>query len=424
MISFEKIRGLNGEITVPSDKSMTHRAFIFGAMAKGKTVVKSPLLSRDTIATKDALVACGVDYELKDGDMIINSKGYDSFLEPDNVINCENSGTTARLLTGLFAPQSKYFFMTGDNSLRKRPMKRVIDPLSNLGAVIHSRRGFLPLMIQPSSMKGGIIEAKVKSAQVKSAVILAGLQIDEPVTYIEKDQTRDHTEQMLKYFGVNLDINNGVIEVNKKYQLKSTEFTVPGDFSSAAFFIGAALMFENSEVVIKNVGLNKTRTGLLKILNEMGAKIDVLVTKEGDEPIGDISIKFSSLNGGVIRGEIIPNIIDEIPLLGALGLFAKSPIEIRDAEELRVKESDRIKSIVYNLRVVGAEVEEYEDGFKVYPMKKVNDKGVLKSFDDHRIAMINILLSKRFGNFDIDSIESIDVSFPDFLERLKQIEIS
>ncbi|KAA0257775.1 3-phosphoshikimate 1-carboxyvinyltransferase [Deferribacter autotrophicus] len=425
MVTFEKVKTLKGEVEVPADKSITHRSFILSAMACGESVVKNPLMSRDTKATMAALKACGVQFEeIEDGFKVI-SKGYEHFNEPFDIINCENSGTTARLLTGLFSPMRKYFVLTGDNSLKKRPMGRVTEPLSKMGAVIFGRNNNknLPITILPSEMRGIKIESTVKSAQVKSAIILAGLQIDGETVYVERVKTRNHTEVMLKYYGVDLEIDNDEIKVPGKQILKPSIVEVPGDFSSAAFFIGAALMFENSEILIKNVGLNPTRTGFIQVLKDLGADISITVRDDSFEVRGDIFVRHSGLKGGKVEGEIIPNIIDEIPLLGVLGLFCENPLEIRDAEELRVKESDRINSIVHNLNVVGAKIEEYNDGFKVYPIKNVNDGGVLKSFDDHRIAMINILLAKRFGNFLIDSIESIDVSFPDFIERFELLEV-
>jgi 3-phosphoshikimate 1-carboxyvinyltransferase len=425
MISFEKVDTLKGEVCVPPDKSITHRAFILAGMACGVSKIVNPLLSRDTKATLNAMKMVGVEFEKIDNGFVVKSNGFKNFIEPDDVINCENSGTTARLLTGLFAGQNKYFVLTGDNSLRKRPMDRVIKPLSKLNASIFARSNgkYLPLTILPKTLSGAHIESEVKSAQVKSATILAALQASSHSTYVEKTVTRNHTELMLKSFGVDLSISDKTITINPVERLRPAEIYVPGDFSSAAFFLGASIMFEGSEILIKNTGLNPTRSGMLKILEQSGVKYEILNTFDEGDPYGDIFIKHQKISGGVIKGEIIANIIDEIPIIAALGLFATSPIEIRDAKELRVKESDRIKSIVHNLKELNAEVIEYEDGLKVYPLKDVNKNAKLKSFDDHRIAMVNILLSKRFGNISIDDISSIDVSFPDFLEKLSRLEI-
>lgn len=424
-ITFDKIKSLKGTVTVPSDKSITHRAFIFSSMAEGVSVVLTPLMSRDTIATMNAMKAVGAEFrEIKGGFEII-SNGYKNFKEPSDVINCENSGTTSRLITGVFAPMGKYVVLTGDNSLRRRPMDRVKNPLSLMGADIRLRSDrFLPMTILPAKMHPADLTAQVSSAQVKSAVILAGLQLEGETSYTEKETTRNHTETMLKDYGVDIKIEGKKVTVKGEAKLNPQKFEVPGDFSSAAFFIGAALMFEKSEIEIRSVGLNPTRTGLLTVLKNMGVDLKVEITNTKSEPIGNIYIKNSPIKGGKVEGEIVPNIIDEIPMIATLGLFAETPIEIRNAEELRVKESDRIKSVVENILALGGKVEEYPDGLKVYPLNNPKDGEILlKSFDDHRIAMINILLAKRFGNISIDEIDAIDVSFPDFLERLKGLEV-
>jgi len=425
MISFEKVSTLKGEIFVPSDKSISHRAFILSAMAEGESRVLNPLLSRDTLATKAAMEAVGAKFIEVGNGFIIESKGFKNFSEPNDIINCENSGTTARLLTGLFAGQNKYFVLTGDNSLRKRPMGRVIEPLSRLGAYIVARENnrFLPLTIIPSKLEGDVIDGKVKSAQVKSAIILAALQGNSETIYTEQAVTRNHTELMLKTYGVDLKIDGLKIVIDPVDRLAPCTISVPGDFSSAAFFLGAVLMFEGAEVLIKNVGLNPTRSGMLDVLKSMGVKFEVIGKSQLGDPFGDIFIQHQEYEGIKIEGDIVANIIDEIPMISALGLFAKSPVEIRGAEELRVKESDRIKAMVYNLREIGAEVEEFEDGLKVYPLEKINKMANLKSFDDHRIAMINILLSKRFGQLSIDEIDAIDVSFPDFISKVDSLSV-
>lgn len=425
MVTFERISCLKGEVEVPADKSITHRSFILGGMATGTTKVLNPLMSRDTKATKRGMEACGVIFEEINDGFLVHSEGFRKFKEPFDVINCDNSGTTARLLTGLFAPQKKYFVLTGDDSLKKRPMARVIEPLSQMGADIKARDNgrFLPLTILPSNMYGTEIEGKIKSAQVKSAVILSALQTEQSTTYTEPAVTRNHTELMLNSFGANVKNDGLRIIINPSDKLSPAEIIVPGDFSSSAFFIGGALMFENSEILIKNVGLNPTRTGLLNVLETLGVKFELDLKNIGSDPYGDIFIKNQKFSGGLIRGDIIANIIDEIPMLSTLGLFSSEPIEIRDAQELRVKESDRISAVVYNLRELGADVEEYDDGLKVYPLKTLKRGAKLRSFSDHRIAMINILLAKKYGNLEIDEIEAIDVSFPDFLKKIDSITV-
>ncbi len=427
MIKFKKVSSLRGDVIVPPDKSITHRAFLLALMAKGKSLITNPLISRDTMSTLDAVCKLGAYAEkVKEGYEII-SEGYENILEPEDIIDCGNSGTTVRLITGVLAPRKKFFVLTGDKSLKKRPMDRVITPLSALNAHIYGRENNkrLPVCILPSEMSGGSLEAQVKSAQVKSAVLLAATQINDKTTYYENVATRNHTEIMLHQFGCDITSEKGFITISGGNSLKASDVFVPGDFSSAAFFIAAALIFKNSEIILKDVGLNDSRTGLLDVLRNFGVNFETYIkNNQAGENYGDIYIKNQPFKGGIIAGDIIANIIDECPVIAALGLFAETPVEIRDAGELRVKESDRIKAMVYNLRSLGAKVEEYEDGLKVYPLGKVATDCTLKSFDDHRIAMVNILLSKRFGNIPIDDISSVDVSFPDFLPNIENIEVN
>ena len=426
MITFDECRSFKGEITVPADKSVTHRAIIMSAMADGVSVIHNPLISRDTTATLNALCQAGADVVKESGRFIITSDGWKAFKEPKDVIDCQNSGSTARLLAGVFAPQPFYTVMTGDNSLKRRPMGRVIKPLAKLGADIRGRaeNTLLPISVLPSSrLSPKDIIAETKSAQVKSAVLLAALQIDGITRYTEKTPTRDHTERMLSGYGTEVSVNNGVITISGGKNMTPRECIVPGDFSSAAFFIIAALIFEGSEIVIKNCGLNPSRTGLLTVLKDMGADIETEITSETPEPIGNICVKYSECLGGKVSGDIVANMIDEVPALALLGLFAANPIEVRDAAELRIKESDRIAAVSENFRALGACVEEYPDGFKVFPLKGGVKKSVLKSFDDHRICMINILLAKKFGiKAIIDNIDALDVSFPDFIDCVVALE--
>jgi 3-phosphoshikimate 1-carboxyvinyltransferase len=426
MITYDKVRSIRGEVKVPSDKSVSHRAFMLGAMAEGLTTVTDPLMSRDTIATMNAMKALGAEFEGACDGFVIKSDGYKNFKEPSNILDCENSGTTARLLTGVLAPAGIYSVLTGDDSLRKRPMGRVISPLLKMGARMEAASGgkLLPLTVLPSKMNPAELIAETKSAQVKSSILLAAAQIDGITQYTETAPTRNHSELMLARFGADISVNGAEISINGGKALKATEIIVPGDFSSAAFFIGAALMFEKSEVVLRNVGLNETRTGLLSALSSLGVKYEAELYENTAEPMGDLHIVSQSVGGGLVKGDIVANLIDELPLLAFLGMFASAPIEIRDAGELRVKESDRIASTVYNLRQLGAEVEEFEDGMKVFPLAKEPEKAELKSFHDHRIAMLSILMCKRFGQqVSVDEITSVDVSFPNFPQILEQKEV-
>lgn len=425
MKKFDMIKSIKGTVRVPPDKSISHRSFMFLSMAKGRGRVIDPLLSADTKATMAAMRAVGVEFEETVDGYVITSEGYQNFKEPTDVIDCMNSGTSARLLAGVFAPTGKYFVMTGDSSLRKRPMDRVIEPLSAMGAKFAARNDGknLPMTILPSTTKPVDLIAQNKSAQVKSAVLLAGVQTEGVTTYTEKAVTRNHTEIMLAALGAKVSVDGLKISVEGRADLRSMDIVVPGDFSSAAFFLGAALMFDKSELVLENVGLNPTRSGMLQALESMGVKYEIDSERGGAEKLGDICIGSQSFNGCTIEGDIIANMIDELPMLATLGLFANSPVTIKNAKELRVKESDRIETTLYNLRQLGAEVEEYEDGMKVYPIKTVNDKAKLKSFGDHRIAMIDIMLAKRFGgNITVDDVDCVDVSFPTFMETFKTLE--
>ncbi|XOB65908.1 3-phosphoshikimate 1-carboxyvinyltransferase [Deferribacteres bacterium DY0037] len=425
MKKFKKVKSIKGTVRVPSDKSISHRSFMLLSMAKGRGRVIDPLLSADTKATMAAMRAVGVQFEETVNGFVITSDGYQNFKEPSDVIDCMNSGTSARLLTGVFAPTNKYYVLTGDNSMRKRPMDRVILPLTEMGAKFAARDNGskLPLTILPSVTNPVELTASTKSAQVKSAILLAGVQTEGVTRYTEKAVTRNHTEIMLSALGAKLAVDGLKISVEGAADLRSIDVVVPGDFSSAAFFLGGTLMFDNSELILENVGLNPTRSGMLNVLTQMGVKYEIDSERGGAEKLGDICIKSQSFEGCTIDGDIVANMIDELPMVATLGLFANSPVTIRNAKELRVKESDRIEATLYNLRQLGAEVEEYEDGMKVYPIKSVNDKAELKAFDDHRMAMIAIMLAKRFGgNITVDDMQCVDVSFPTFIETFESLE--
>lgn len=425
MITFDKCLSFKGNIKVPADKSITHRAVILGAMTDGVSVVKNPLLSRDTIATMNIIQQLGVNIVNERSRLLIHSEGFKHFKEPYDILNCDNSGTTARLMMGVLAPSQFYSVLAGDPSLLRRPMDRVIKPLSVLGANIQAKNNstLLPATILPSSLKAAEIKAETKSAQVKSAVLLAGAQLEGVTSYIETTPTRDHTERMLRAFGIKCENNNGKISVTGG-TFSQSRVDVPSDFSSAAFFIGAGLIFEGSEIVIENCGLNPSRTGLLQALKELGVDIEYEITSEEVEPVGNIYVKPAQIKGGKISGEIIANMIDEIPVLAMIGLFGQAPLEIRDAKELRVKESDRIAALINNFKALGAEIEEYEDGLKIYPLTKEPEKATLLAYDDHRISMVNIILAKKFGvKVLMDNIASLDVSYPDFIGDLLSLEV-
>lgn len=425
MITFDKCSSFKGTIKVPADKSITHRAIIMGAMTDGVSVVKNPLLSRDTLATMKIVQQLGVNIVNERSRLLIHSEGYKNFKESYDILNCDNSGTTARLMMGMLAPSKFYSVLSGDPSLLRRPMDRVIKPLSALGANIKSKNNntLLPATIMPANMQAGEITAEVKSAQVKSAILLAGAQLEGVTSYIENIPTRDHTERMLNAFGIKCQNNNGKITVTGG-DFTQSQVDVPADFSSAAFYIGAGLIFEGSEIVIENCGLNPSRIGLLQALKELGVEVQYEITSDDIEPIGNIYVKPAQIKGGKISGEIIANMIDEIPVLAMVALFGQAPLEIRDAKELRVKESDRIAALINNFKSLGAEIEEYEDGLKIYPLTKEPQKATLLAYDDHRISMVNIILAKKFGvKVLMDNIASLDVSYPDFIGDLLSLEV-
>ena len=426
MITFDKCSTFKGSVKAPADKSITHRAIFVASLADGVSVINNPLISRDTKATMEVMQQLGVNIVNERSRLLVHSDGYKNFKEPFGILDCDNSGTTARLLMGVLAPHSFHTCITGDGSLLRRPMDRVIKPLNKLGASIRGKKNntMLPASIMDSHLKHGDIIGDVASAQVKSAVLLAGAQIEGETSFTELAPTRDHTERMLETFGVEVKREGNKITVIGGKEITQARVTIPGDFSSAAFFIGAGIIFEGSDITIEECGLNPSRIGLLKVLKDLGVNVEYKITDNSIEPQGSIHIKHGIINGGKVSGEIISSIIDELPILAMIGLFGKAPLEIRDAKELRVKECDRIEALVKNFRALGAEVEEFEDGLTIHPLKQDPIKARLLAFDDHRISMVNIILAKKFGiNVMLDNIMSTDVSYPDFLSDLLSLEV-
>ena len=426
MITFDKCSTFKGSIKVPADKSITHRAIFVASMADGVSVINNPLLSRDTFATIEVMQQLGVNIVNERSRLLVHSDGYDNFKEPFGVLDCDNSGTTARLLMGVLAPHKFHACITGDGSLLRRPMGRVIKPLNSLGASIRGKKEntMLPASVMDGSLKNGNIEGEIPSAQVKSAVLLAGAQIKGDTSYTEPAQTRDHTERMFEAFGVKVKRDGKKITVSGGSKIEQTKVTIPGDFSSAAFFIGAGIIFEDSDILIEDCGLNPSRIGLLDVLKDLGVSVEYEIEDNGFEPKGYIKVKHGRIKGGKVCGEIISNIIDEIPVLAMTALFGLAPLEIRDAKELRVKECDRIEALVKNFRSLGAEVEEFDDGLKIHPLKSEPSKARLLAFDDHRISMVNIILAKKFGvKVMLDNIMSTDVSYPEFIGDLLSLEV-
>lgn len=423
-ITVKNSQSLKGEITVPGDKSISHRALMFASIAEGDTTIKGLLKGEDNMATLKAFKQMGIRIdEHENGVVAIQGKGLHGLKEPEDFIDAGNSGTTMRLLTGLLSGQGFFSVLTGDQYLRKRPMRRVVEPLGQMGARIFGREGGnkAPLAIVGSKLKEITYNSPVASAQVKSAVLLAGLYADGGTIVTEPTISRDHTERMLAYFGAEIKRNGATVSIAGGQKLTGRNIEVPGDISSAAFFMVAALITKDSELLIKNVGINPTRTGIIDILQNMGGDLKITNKREvSGEPVGDILVKSSKLKGIEIKGDVIPRAIDELPVVAVAGACAEGITKIRDAKELRVKESDRIGTMASNLKGLGIETTEYEDGMDIVGGRPKVMQDVFNSHGDHRVAMSMIVAGlaadKELSVFDT---ECIDTSFPGFIETLK-----
>jgi len=427
-MSKEVIKGgfpLRGEFTPPGDKSISHRAIIIGSLAKGTTHIKGFLLSDDTLSSANAMGMLGIPIEIQDGNVEIKGKGLFGLSEPGDFIDAGNSGTTARLLIGLLSAQRFFSAITGDKYLRVRPMDRVVKPLTMMGGKIWGRDEGkrLPIAIQGAKLSAIKYQSPVSSAQVKSAILLAGLYAEGETEVIEPVPTRDHTERMLSYLGVDVIKNGTGVRIKNAGEFKGVEVSVPADISSAAFFIVAALINPGSEILIKNVGINPYRTGIIEILREMGGDIEILNKRESvGEPVGDILVRSSVLRSVQIKGDMIPKAIDEIPVISVAACFAEGETVIKDAKELRVKETDRIRAMTTELRKLGAQIEELDDGMTI--IGKENLKGAMCStWGDHRIAMaIAVAGSRAEGVTEIEGTECVSVSFPGFFDVMKKLK--
>ena len=424
----EQIKGgptsIKGEITLPGDKSISHRAVIFGSLADGVTNVEGFLKSEDTFSTIKAFVAMGVDISWQGEILRINGAGLHGLKEPEDMINAGNSGTTSRLLIGLLSGQNFSSSITGDKYLKKRPMGRVINPLREMGANIDATDDSkLPLTIHGTNLNGISYKMPVASAQVKSAILLAGLYAEGQTKVIELSPTRDHTEKMMQYLGVDISTDSNSIRISKSCGFKARDITVPSDFSTAAFFIVAALINPGSEILIKNVGVNPYRIGALEILLSMGADIELTNERElNGEQVADIVARSSFLKGIDIGGDMIPKAIDELPIIAVAACFAEGRTTISDAEELRVKETDRITTTVSELKKLGAKIEETEDGMIIEGTDGLVGANC-SSCGDHRIAMsVAIAATRAKGQTIIEDSGAAAVSFPEFFEILNNIK--
>ncbi len=421
---------LSGKVRVPGDKSISHRALLFGSIADGITSIEGILPAEDPISTANCLRAMGVQITgIQDSKVVeVTGVGLDGLQEPDGVLDCGNSGTTMRLLLGLLVGRvGRHFVLTGDNSLRNRPMKRVGRPLASMGAEVNGRSNgnFAPLAIKGNPLRGSVIGTPVASAQIKSALLLAALTADGPTTVIEPAHSRDHSERMLSAFGANIEVGGEMgrhITIRPGPTLKSQKIVVPGDISSAAFWIVAASLIPGSNITIENVGLNPTRTGIMEVMKQMNANIDTINTYEiAGEPTGDLCVKHSNLKPFTISEEIMPRLIDEIPILTVAACFCDGTSKISGASELRVKETDRLLVMARQLKALGADIEEHKDGLTIHGGKQLIGT-VLDSETDHRVAMslsIAALLAK--GNSVLKRSEAAAVSYPSFWEDLDRL---
>ena len=414
---------LRGAVTVPGDKSISHRAVMLASMARGRSEIRNWLAAGDTEATLSAMKALGAGITRHDANTLTIDGG--DLREAKQPLNLMNAGTGIRLLAGIMVGQPFPSILDGSEQLRRRPMKRITTPLQMMGAAIESDNGGCPLRIRPAALKGITYEMPVASAQVKSAVLLAGLYGDSPTTVIQPGPARDHTERMLRSLGVRVDANGNdgnAITVHPHDELKPLDMTVPGDFSSAAFMMVAGLVTPGSELTIKGVNLNPTRTGLLDVLEEMGADIRLSnLAEQAGEPVGDISVKTSQLKGVEIGGETVVRMIDEFPILMVAALRAEGATVVRDARELRVKETDRIAVMAAELRKLGANIEERDDGFRIVGPQSLTGAQV-DGHDDHRIAMSLTVagMIAAEGAVVTDAACAGD-SFPGFAETLENL---
>ena len=421
----EKANKLKGNIFVPGDKSISHRSLILGSIAQGETRIYNFLNSLDCLKTLECMQTLGAEIELgEDNSVKIKGKGLYGLQEPKDILDVGNSGTTIRLLTGLLSGQDFYSVLNGDDSIRWRPMKRVVEPLRLIGANIWGRKDgqFAPLSVRGNKLNTLQYILPVASAQVKTALLLAGLYAAGETVIKEPLPTRDHTERMLEIMQADIKISPPKIKIKGGIELRSTDIFIPGDISSAAYFIAAASILRGSQIIIKQVGVNPTRTGVIEILKKMGTKIDILNYQiKSNEPRADLKIEYSELKGIEIKEEMVPLLIDELPLIAVVASQAKGKTVVSGAKELRVKETDRIKAIVSELKKMGVDIKEKEDGFIVEGPSKLKG-AVCESYNDHRIAMslaVAALLAE--GKTGIRNSECIEISFPGFEKTLQNL---
>lgn len=424
-------RGLKGEVTIPGDKSISHRSIMLGSIALGTTEITHFLEGADCLSTIDCFRKMGVEIERKPSSILVHGKGLRGLTAPASTLNVGNSGTTTRLISGILSGQNFATTLSGDDSLNSRPMKRIMTPLNTMGAHIRSLNdnGCAPLHIRPGALHGIHYQSPVASAQVKSAVLLAGLYADSPTSVTEPALSRNHTELMLQGFGayVATDLHTdgtATAHVEPCKELYGQQICVPGDISSAAYFIAAALLVPGSELLVKNVGTNFTRAGFLKVCKAMGADIEtVSQTIEGGESRADLLVRYSHLKGTVIEGDIIPTLIDEIPMIAIMAALADGQTVIRDAAELKVKETNRIDTVTAGLKAMGAVITPTDDGMIIEGTGHLNGASI-QSYLDHRIAMaFSVAGLASDGETQIVDSQCVDVSYPEFYATLNSVSI-
>ena len=421
---FTKVNSLKGEVAIPGDKSISHRAVMFGSLAEGTTEVTNFLQGADCLSTISCFRKLGIEIENTSQRILIHGKGLHGLTEPSDTLDTGNSGTTTRLISGILAGQRFTTVLNGDASIQTRPMKRIMTPLSMMGADITSLKGndCAPLRICGGQLHGVAYTSPVASAQVKSCILLAGLYADAPTSVTEPVLSRNHTELMLAGFGAHVTSSGTTATIEPEPDLNGMKIEVPGDISSAAYFLAAGLMIPNSEIMIKNVGINPTRDGILRVAKEMGGDITILNEKtSGGEPTCDLLVRSSSLKGVTIGGEIIPTLIDEIPMIAVMACFAEGTTTIKDAQELKVKESNRIDTVVTNLKAMGAHIEATDDGMIIeggYPLHGA----VIDSHLDHRIAMsFAVGALGADGETTIEGADCVKISYPEFYQTLEKL---
>ena len=425
-MKIKPVKKVSGSITVPPDKSISHRSIMFGAISEGKTRISNCLLSADCRSTISCFRNLGIEIRVHEAanEVIVAGKGLHGLSAPDRILDTGNSGTTTRLISGILAGQTFSSVLSGDASLNSRPMKRIITPLSMMGADIHGENGGFcaPLHIGPSALHGIRYDSPVASAQVKSCILLAGLYADSPTQVTEPAVSRDHTERMLTAFGADIAVKDKTVSIAPAPQLTGQDITVPGDISSAAYFIAAGLLLPNDGIRILNVGINPTRSGILDVCGMMDADIIVenFSTVSG-EPVCDLIVRTSSLKGCRIGGAVIPKLIDEIPVLAVLACFAEGETVIADAADLKNKETDRIKTTVANLKAMGADIEGTDDGMIITGRGGLHGAR-LDSFEDHRIAMaMTVAAMAADGESMLLHPDCVNISYPDFYADLNSL---